>query len=685
MRPRVRLPGMFVLASLLAVLLGALAYLQYRWVGQLSADQRERIKDSLRDSAEDFSEDFNRELTRAFFWLQVGPEVRRDGPPDTDAQRYERWYTAAPHPELISRIYHIEVDEAGKLSLQQFVRAEPRFEHAEWPAALEPIRKAIAERSTQAAPGPGPQPVPRPPFARVAVLWPEVPAIIVPRLRVVTSTGPGATMRQILLPQPMPAGYVVAVLNESYLKQQLIPQLVERHFTKGPDGALHVAVKGEHDIVFATEGAVPKVLQHADVRESLWDIRFHEFGRFVADRTATAPASSSSSPSPSPEGGRPPDAPAGPPPLVSVFETRRPAPDRGADGRDGRRSADDRGERGARVEAPAAGTANFTVTYRGADDRGGRGGARNLVAGPGWQVHVLHSAGSLDAAVARARTRNLLVSFGVLLLLGASMTLVLISSARARRLAAQQMEFVAGVSHELRTPLAVIRSAAENLADGIVDDDKQVRRYGQLIASEGRRLTQMVEQVMTFAGLQAGRPGFDVRPIDVGPVVDDALNAVAPMAREQDAEIACEIASPLPRILADPSAVGRALQNLLGNAMKYGGDPPRITVTARQSAPHTIGRPDVEILVVDNGTGIAPRDLPHIFEPFYRGADAVARQIHGSGLGLSLVQRIMQELGGRVTVKSDPGHGSTFTLHLPIAPEAEVVSHPQGAPLTADR
>jgi signal transduction histidine kinase len=671
MRPRVRVSGMFVLASLLAILLGGLALLQYRWVGQLSADERERIKDNLKDSAEDFSEDFNRELTRAFFWLQVGPEVRRDGATETDAQRYERWFTGAPHPELISSIYHVEVDEAGKLSLQQFVRAEPRFEHVSWPATLEPIRKAITERSIQTASLPQVQ---RPPFTRVPVLWPEVPAIIVPRLRVLTSSpGPGFTMRQILLPQPVPAGYVVALLNESYLKEQLIPSLVERHFTKGPDGALHVAVKGEKDVVFATAGAVPKVLEHADVRESLWDIRFHEFGRFVADRTA-----GTSSDGKAAEGRA---EPVGPPPLVSILESRRPAEGDRGDGRDGRRSGG--GERVDRNAPPAAGTANFTVTYRGADDRN-RGGPRNLVAGPGWQVHVLHSAGSLDAAVARARTRNLLVSFGVLLLLGASMTLVLISSARARRLAAQQMEFVAGVSHELRTPLAVIRSAAENLADGIVDDDKQVRRYGHLIASEGRRLTQMVEQVMTFAGLQAGRPGFDVRPIEVGPVVDDAVNAVAPMAREQGAEIACEIASALPRILADPSAVGRALQNLLGNAMKYGGDPPRIQVMARQSAAG-LGRPDVEIVVADNGAGIAPRDLPHIFEPFYRGADAVARQIHGSGLGLSLVQRIMQELGGRVTVKSEPGHGSTFTLHLPIAPEAEVAPQPQGSPLPADR
>ena len=99
------------------------------------------------------------------------------------------------------------------------------------------------------------------------------------------------------------------------------------------------------------------------------------------------------------------------------------------------------------------------------------------------------------------------------------------------------------------------------------------------------------------------------------------------------------------------------------------------------------GRPrEVEISVVDNGPGISARDLPHIFEPFYRGADVVSRQIHGSGLGLSLVHRIMQQHGARVAVTSEAGQGSRFALYIPIAPEAEVAAaHPAGAPLPVDR
>jgi two-component system, OmpR family, sensor histidine kinase SenX3 len=718
MRLRVRPSGMLVLAAVLAVLLGALAVLQYRWVGQLSADERDRIKDHLKDSADEFAEDFNRELTRAFFWLQVGPVIRQEDTPEPDQQRYERWYSTAENPELIAAIYQVDLDpvptgDGGHdLKLRQFVRNDPRLEDAPWPAVLEPVKQALIDRHGPAAPpqaptagsiaawapsGSGQRGTPESgrPMAvglgRVPLLWPDLPAMVMPRARVVSTpppppNRPGQAMSGL---PPLPAGYVIALLNPEYLKRQLIPRLVERHFVKGPDGALLVAIKGGQGVVFATDGAVPQALDHADVTESLWELRFHEFSRFVQDRRSpggTTTVQSSVAPPPPPPPPAPDGSRGGGPPIIEhrIIERGRPAS----------------------PSAPA--NTNYMVMYR-AEDRS-RSGPRTMVSGEIWKVHLLHGAGSLDAAVARSQARNLLISFGVLLLLGTSMTLVLISSARAERLAAQQMEFVAGVSHELRTPLAVIRSAAENLADGIVDDTQQVKRYGQLIAGEGRRLTQMVEQVMTFAGLEAGRPGFELRPIEIAPVVDDALNAVAPIVREHDAEISVEIAQVLPRVMADPSAVGRALQNLLQNALKYGGEPPRISVIVRPADAQREDRDakaasagasslmfvdkrglgsrpaEVEIVVEDHGPGITPRDLPHIFEPFYRGADVVARQIHGSGLGLSLVQRIVRAHGGRTAVTSEVGRGSRFALYIPIAPEAEVAAaHPAGAPLPVDR
>jgi signal transduction histidine kinase len=252
----------------------------------------------------------------------------------------------------------------------------------------------------------------------------------------------------------------------------------------------------------------------------------------------------------------------------------------------------------------------------------------------------------------------------VLLLLAVSVATILISTGRAQRLARQQMEFVAGVSHELRTPLAVICSAGDNLADGVIETPRQVEQYGALIRSEGRRLTKMVEQVLEFAGAQAGRKTYELRPIAVVDLIEGALAACQPLIEEGGFQIEKEIEANLPAVMADPSVLERALQNLLSNAMKYAGESRWIGLRAEVTA-NDRRTLQVRITIEDRGPGIDPRDLPHIFEPFYRGQEATAAQIHGSGLGLSLVKHIMEAHGGSVSVESARGRGSSFTLHLP--------------------
>src|SRR5262249_61362906 len=149
---------------------------------------------------------------------------------------------------------------------------------------------------------------------------------------------------------------------------------------------------------------------------------------------------------------------------------------------------------------------------------------------------------------------------------------IVFASRRAQRLATQQMEFVAGVSHELRTPLAVICSAAENLADGVIDSRDQIKRYGGLIRDEGRRLTGMVEQVLEFAGAQSGQKNYELRTTELSQVIEDAITACRLQLAGGDFEIERKIASHLPTVKADAAALSRAIQNLLSNAMKYGGD-----------------------------------------------------------------------------------------------------------------
>jgi signal transduction histidine kinase len=274
---------------------------------------------------------------------------------------------------------------------------------------------------------------------------------------------------------------------------------------------------------------------------------------------------------------------------------------------------------------------------------------------------LAHQSGSLEAAVAVARRRNLLVSSSILGVLGASVALLLLATRRAQRLAQQQMEFVATVSHELRTPLAVIRSAAENLADGIVEDESQVRKYGELVRGEGRRLTDMVEQILEFSGIQSGERKLNPSPVSIGPLVREVVERSASLARDAGIAVEQDLPDGLPPVLGDEPALRRVFQNLLANAIKYGAGGGSIRIDARRH------RDDLLVTVADRGMGIDPSEHERIFDPFYRAAAVVEAQIQGAGLGLSLVKRIVQAHGGSIALRSSPGAGAAFTVRLPVA------------------
>jgi signal transduction histidine kinase len=309
----------------------------------------------------------------------------------------------------------------------------------------------------------------------------------------------------------------------------------------------------------------------------------------------------------------------------------------------------------------------------GLDDRPDRDGR--------WLLLAQHQSGSLEAAVTRTRNRNLAIGFGVLLLLTMSVGMLALTTRRAQRLAQQQMEFVAGVSHELRTPIAVIRSAAENLAEGVVGSPDRIKRYGDAIGAEARRLGEMVEHVIQYAGLESGRDLVAHTPLAPATLVDEAISEALPVIRSAGATVERRIADDLPAVSGDTVALRSALQNLIANAVKYGGEDRWVRVRAERVSD---AGPHVKFVVEDHGAGIPAEDLPHIFEPFYRGSEAINRQVHGNGLGLSIVKRIVSAHRGRLQVATQPGTGSTFTILLPAVDGASLASLATGgAPVTA--
>jgi signal transduction histidine kinase/type II secretory pathway pseudopilin PulG len=284
-----------------------------------------------------------------------------------------------------------------------------------------------------------------------------------------------------------------------------------------------------------------------------------------------------------------------------------------------------------------------------------------------WRLIVRHRrGGALGAFIADSRRRDLAIGFGVLFLLVISMAILIFTSTRAQRLAKVQMDFVTAVSHELRTPLTVISSAAENIAHGVVEGKPQLEQYGSVIGAQARKLFEMVEQILLFAAIREGQQRYILRPLEVPEILHAALSGTAGLIRTAGFHVEQQIEPNLPRIVADLPALSQCVQNLITNALKYGSEQKWIGIQARSTDHGLIGK-EVQISVSDGGIGIAPEELRHIFEPFYRSPSVMAAQIHGTGLGLPLAKSIIEAMKGQVTVKSTPGRGSTFTLHLPSA------------------
>ncbi|MEM8996784.1 MAG: HAMP domain-containing sensor histidine kinase [Acidobacteriota bacterium] len=293
-----------------------------------------------------------------------------------------------------------------------------------------------------------------------------------------------------------------------------------------------------------------------------------------------------------------------------------------------------------------------------------------------WRLEANHADGSLEDAIAGAHRRNLALGLGTLAVLGASLFVLGRGAARSRRLARQQLDFVAGITHELMTPLAALRSAGQNLADGVVTDTAQIRRYGRMIDREGHRLSDLVGQVLAFSRMQSGPPQFHRQPLDPADEVQRVLDDVRPTLEAARIEPAVEIDGDAGAVLADGQALRRALTNLISNAVKYGQDAesPWLAVAVRRRGD------DIHFSVADRGPGISPQDLPHLFEPFVRGSGLAAGHIPGSGLGLALVRHLIEGQGGQIDVRAArPGAdrpGAVFSLRLPAADGATAGPEP---------
>jgi len=278
-----------------------------------------------------------------------------------------------------------------------------------------------------------------------------------------------------------------------------------------------------------------------------------------------------------------------------------------------------------------------------------------------------------DRTLLYARQRQLQYIFGTLI--GVSAAAALLGFIAAYRAFRRQQElndlksnFVSSVSHELRAPIASVRLMAENLERGKIPAAEKQQEYYQFIVQECRRLSSLIENVLDFSRIEQGRKQYEMEPTDLATLVRTTVQLMEPCAVEKG--VCLRLESPDQPAIAsveahvDGRAIQQALVNLIDNAIKHSAAGQTVSVAlVRRAAPPA---PAVHISVTDQGPGIPAAEQEKIFERFYRRGSELRRETPGIGIGLSLVKHIMEAHGGRVTVHSEPGQGSRFTLEIPL-------------------
>jgi signal transduction histidine kinase len=279
---------------------------------------------------------------------------------------------------------------------------------------------------------------------------------------------------------------------------------------------------------------------------------------------------------------------------------------------------------------------------------------------PGLTLAIKLPGTTLAALEHRFVRNDFLILTGLSLLLAGGIILTYRNISREMALARLKSDFVSNVSHELRTPLSLIRLYAETLELGRLKSEAKCQEYYSIIRKESERLSALINNILDFSRIEAGRKEYDFRDTDVGELVHNTLESYRYQIEQNGFAFEERIAPDVPHLRVDREALARSLLNLVNNALKYSQDRKFIGVNVFRD------NGTVKLEVVDHGIGIPEDEQSKIFEKFYRVGDPLVHNTKGSGLGLSLVRHVVTAHGGQVLVDSAPGRGSKFTIRLPL-------------------
>lgn len=600
-----------LLVAVLLSLLGLLAFLQYHWLGQISVGERERLSRTIQSDTERFAEDFNSEIQNAYFNFQMNADGWREKNWKEFNARYDFYKGKMAYQDFVKDFYFIETSENPQIF--KYEKNAREFVPVEWNDELIKIKQTFENEEA-------------------AAINDEIPALSMPVFdtpekveKIMIRTPETEEIRGLPRKMPKKFGVLIIELDKNVIENKIFPDLAKKYFSQNESANYKLSVVDKNNRTIFQTAQVTE----ADATAKLFNLSPDKFiffanrgaGNFsaVSDRKNNV--------------------------LMSRVESKSDLQSVGENG-DGKKM----NVQIVRSEQNAPNEKTRVTVFNG----------ENLSVTGVWTLNVQHTDGSLEQFITNTRRKNLAISFGILSLLGVSIILIFISSHRAKIFAQRQVDFVSSVSHEFRTPLAVIYSAGENLSDGVIRDEAKIANYGNLIKREGKKLSAMVEQILEFAGAKSGTRKYDFRPIEVEKIIDDAIGECRPLLEEKGFTLEKEIAENLPPISADKQALTQAVQNLIANSIKYSNDEKFVKISARN------GGGKIKIAVEDKGLGIEKNEIGKIFEPFYRSKKVVDAQIHGNGLGLSIVKQIVEAHDGKIEVESEIGKGSRFIVHLPF-------------------
>jgi signal transduction histidine kinase len=601
-----------------------LAVIQYRWSNQVSEATSVRLADSLHMSLINWHLDLFRTLSAICLRIRTTSDSSDPSDLSQYAKGFAEWKSLATYPDLVSQMYIVQLDEAEEGRVSQLDPVSERFGRVGWPLRLTPLYQALEQSFSSTVMN-----------STVANQFKSKSSQSDHLLDIVFREGEGVAGWLFEPEVPAIVHPLAGTSTDKHSSRReaarwLVVELnqhvistklfpeLAQRYFSGTDGL-------DYQVAVVAGASPSRVMSSSDAGVGLRDIADADgwvdiFGRLQG-----------------PEGS-----------PIHVFHT--PSVNRG----------------------PAASIGMSWFTLLG-----------NTPADQDWQLFVRHRrGGALGVFVAEMHRRDLAISFCALLLLTGSLVMLVIASSRAQRLATLQMEFVTAVSHELRTPLTIISSAADNIVTGVVEGKQQLIQYGSVIGAQARHLAGLVEQVLLFAATRERHDQYSLQPLEVADIIEATLASTAGLMEASQFTVEREVQPRLPRINGDSLALVHCLQNLVTNALKYGGEERWVGIRAWRSDERSPRGGEIQISVSDRGLGISPTDLPHIFEPFYRSPSVAAAKIRGTGLGLSLAKRVAEAMKGHLTVVSVPQQGSTFTLHLPVgaelAPE-NAAAHPGGS------